>query len=65
MKLDVQSQKGEEFWTSMDKGVGGPENWTISMDVIFVSSPRTMTVSENFYLIRYEITGNIHKGFVK
>ena len=28
----------EEFWTLMGKGDGGLKNWTISMDVICVSS---------------------------
>ena len=28
----------------MDKGVGGPENWTIFMDVIYVSSLTSLYV---------------------
>ena len=27
--------------------------------------PRRVTVSESYYLIRYEITENVHKGFIK
>ena len=28
----------EEFWTLMDKGGGGLENWTVFMDVVSVLS---------------------------
>ena len=40
LKLDVQGKWVEIFWTKMDKGwggAGGLENWTVFMDVIYVS----------------------------
>ena len=38
LKLNIQGQMGGRISDADGQGVGGPESWTIPMDVICVSS---------------------------
>ena len=53
----------EEFWTLMDKGGGGLENWTVFMDVVSVLSLNCLFMTNQNWKDVFESFSKRSRGY--